>query len=400
MLTTKLSPRLLALPLAIAAIWSCGEAFDPFELVKDTRVLAVKVEPPAISLGRPATITALAVSPLPGEDIEYAWDWCPFRTSAQNGYECPFTREELIALLESNIPPDQELPANLDLERLLPPFDLGADPQARLNVLLPPEAALAFCQAAQGFLAGANEQLAQQIGIGDCKQGYEVSVRLIATGKTSGKKIITNKRFTLFTGGETNTNPRVTSVQIRLSKPSDAAKVQALVPWAKGTSTPREEQWHTLDADEPTPIVAGIPFEVRALVAPESLDTWTPPTPAGAAEPLPPELEALTYEWMMEGGTLEEDDGLYKEGLEKEAGVPLTLENASNVVFVVNIADDEDGVAQSSDNCPHVANKSQEDSDGDGIGDACTIRIWSVARDGRLGNDWGQGALKLVGAVK
>jgi hypothetical protein len=396
---TRLMPLAL---LSLAPLWSCGPGFDPFELIQDTRVLAIKVEPPSIALGRPATISALAVTPLPGEEIEYAWDWCPFRTAAQNEYECPFTREELLAILSTppEGAPSGEQPDIDLLSRFLPPFELGTDPTARLVIALPPEAALGFCQAAQGFLAGASEQLAQQIGLTDCSQGYEVSVRLIATGKTSGKRIVTNKRFTLYTGGTDNTNPTIASMQIRLAKASDSAKARDQLDWLKPAGTPRDEQWHTLDPDEPTPILAGLPFEVRALVDRDSLDIWQPPTPQGATEAPPEELEALTYNWMMEAGSLEDTQRLFKDGLDGEPGVPLTLENASNTTFNIPTDDDGDGIAANKDNCPQVSNKDQTDTDGDGVGDACTVRIWAVARDGRLGNDWGQGALKIVGSIK
>ena len=38
-----------------------------------------------------------------------------------------------------------------------------------------------------------------------------------------------------------------------------------------------------------------------------------------------------------------------------------------------NVDTDDDGIFDIDDNCPNDANPGQEDSDGDGIGDACTI---------------------------
>jgi hypothetical protein len=39
------------------------------------------------------------------------------------------------------------------------------------------------------------------------------------------------------------------------------------------------------------------------------------------------------------------------------------------------VDDDSDGVPNSADNCPAVANQGQEDADGDGQGDVCESEI-------------------------
>ncbi len=45
--------------------------------------------------------------------------------------------------------------------------------------------------------------------------------------------------------------------------------------------------------------------------------------------------------------------------------------NKFNVIDLVYFNDDNDGIVDSADNCPFVANPQQGDADSDGIGDAC-----------------------------
>jgi hypothetical protein len=52
----------------------------------------------------------------------------------------------------------------------------------------------------------------------------------------------------------------------------------------------------------------------------------------------------------------------------------LTMDNDKTVTATFNVADsdsDDDGIPDTTDNCPAVANPDQRDTDGDGIGDAC-----------------------------
>lgn len=69
------------------------------------------------------------------------------------------------------------------------------------------------------------------------------------------------------------------------------------------------------------------------------------------------------------------------------------VEGTSHILVIVARADeqqssdrDADGVADASDNCPDVANASQEDGDADGVGDACD-RCADTAPNAEVGPD-------------
>jgi len=55
---------------------------------------------------------------------------------------------------------------------------------------------------------------------------------------------------------------------------------------------------------------------------------------------------------------------------------------------------DGDGIGDATDNCPEIANPGQEDEDGDGIGDVCDGNEDAGPGDGGPGDDGGFGAIK------
>lgn len=398
----KKSLPIIALCLLTLSQMSCGEAFAPYWRVDSLRVLAIKSTPVILRPGDVAEFEPLIHNPS-GEELTYQWEWCPFRTSPQNRYECPFTKDELVKQLEANIPEGQG--PNFDIGRLLPDFDLGTDAKATLRYPATQEVILGLCQSLQGFLAQQDEELANQISVANCERGYELNVRLIV--KSGDEEITAVKRINLWTGADdTNTNPDVQDIQIRLQRTSDINKVKDELSWVKADA-PRDEQWYTLPADEPTPLFANIPIEIRSVVDPDSVDIWRPPAPQGSGKKfLPPEKEVLLFRWFTTGGDYDDSRKLWKDGLNVFEDASKTILNAP---YNINADEDDldkperktdwdlDGVENGKDNCPYIANKPQTDEDGDGRGDACRVKVWNIVRDGRLGIDWVEREVVFIG---
>ncbi len=371
---------------------ACGVPFDPYWRVEKFRVLGVKSDPLTVRPGEVATISALAASPS-DDAITYAWDWCPFQTLAQNEYECPFTRDELATLLTAQIPEEQreQLPPGFDIGALLPEFDLGSEPEAQFTYPGGDASlALFFCQLSESLLSAQNDALGGQVGVSECDEGFNVTVRLIAS--SGGERIIAAKQLQLWTGNDVfaNQNPDVQDVQIRLKDVADEAKCADDLPWLSESD---DERWYTLPDGAVTPLVAGVPFELRSLVDPALVEDYRRKIPFGSedtngdglTDPIP---ESVTYRWFVSEGDVGDSEKLYKEGVS-----PQSLPDASIVEFSISYDPeptdpqfpeqqddwDRDGTPNSSDPCPWVTNETS---------DACETRVWSVVRDGRLGMDW------------
>jgi hypothetical protein len=357
---------LLALGILTTAT-SCVREFDPYWKINKFRVLAIKSDPVTLRPGQVATISALVHAP-EGVEVSYAWDWCPVQVQAQNDYACPFSDEDVAALLSQAAEGGQAPPPGLDPSLLT--FNLGTASTARLLNPFPAQAILGFCQAIRQQIADATEgsELAGLVPQLDCERGYDITVRLIV--QAGGEQIISRKRFTLYTGAEQiNENPRLTGIEIRPREQKDVARLAAKVDWIDANAS-RDDQWYLLPEDEPTTIVAGIPLEVRTIVDPDSVEIWQPPAPRGSEEPLlEARSEVLTFRWFATSGTFNRTRLLYAEDQN-------TLEEASIARFSMS-------KDQLRDECPRTNGR-------------CEVKLWNVTRDGRLGIDWIERTLVVV----
>lgn len=377
----------------------CGPDFAPYWRAEELRVLGIQSDPVVLEGGETATLSVLAHHK-PGDDVEFSWEWCPFRVSTSNQYECPMTVEQLNALLEQqadesdNNVPIPELPADL--------FDLGTGEQVRFTYPAGTAIIKGFCEAIVSSISEAADDspLSDQIPVLNCDEGFEISIRMVAT--SSDDEIVSRKRMTLSTGPETpkNLNPDVTGIDIKLAKAADFDAVRATLPWVDAMTQSQIEDpldgWHSIPDDEPTLILAGVPFLVRSVVAPESVEIWSPPAPDGSdEEELEPRPEVMVFRWFVSDGDLDNSSSLY---VDDKNTLLDASETEFNIPFDASVADyDDDGVDNGSDNCAPVSNPDQLDSNSDGIGDACDTYVWSVVRDGRLGQDFVERRVRIVG---
>jgi hypothetical protein len=378
---------------------ACGPDFDPYWKVNKFRLLAVKADPVTLDEGDTASLSAAVYDP-GGDDIDYQWEWCPFRVSVQNRYECPVTVDQINEMVAEQAPEGQSTPPPLPDDF----FDLGDGAVAQFRYPLSREMIFGFCQSIVDSIAAAGEDspLGAQLPVIDCAEGFEVSIRLVVS--TPDDEIVARKRLVLVTSPQTpiNLNPDAVGMGIRLDKAADFSKISDTLSWVGelgepvGSDETEQRESYALPADgEPLSIVANIPFKVSLLIDPLSVETWRPPAPAGSnKELLPPEKEAFVFRSFASAGDLSDTRGLYVDG---ENTLQMASGSDFNVPYDSGKSDyDQDGVSNSSDNCAPLYNPDQRDSNGDGLGDGCDVYFWLVVRDARLGLDYAQRRVRVT----
>lgn len=347
---------ILTMMVALLAV-SCGREFDPYWRIIDFRLLGVRSSEPELRPGETAVFDALTFSP-DGSPVTYQWEWCPFRTQAAQEYKCPLTKDELDQLIreQGNLPDGFTLP--------IPDFDMGTNPTASLPYPAPQPLLYAFCENLQRALVDAPPQVAAAVPVVKCERGLDATIRLVV--ESGGKRIVAGKRINLWLEQELeNNNPRIDVIQIRPATEADAQFLRGKnISWVSSASNP--DDWWVEVPEDPLPIYANVGYEVRSLIDPLSIDIWTPPAPDGAERDyLDPEKEVIVYRWMTTLGDIGDSERLYKEDLS-------TLDAASITEFSV-------------EGCPDNLS-------------VCELTLWSIARDGRLGIDWLERKLSVVGA--
>jgi hypothetical protein len=380
--------RLVLAVCGWSVLAGCGREFEPYWKVLDFRVLAVRSSHPELRPGQTAQLDALTYTNFE-QPVEYAWEWCPFRTSASSNFECPVTADQLAQILAGQGQGQGDGQAQMP-PGTLPEFDfsLGNTATVEFPYPAPQQFIEQYCLAIQKFASNASAEVAGAVPVVDCERGLDVTVRLVA--KSGDKQIVAGKRINLWTGADgVNQNPKVVDVQIRPANRTAAEYLRDQgIEWVSDPSQDEGLWWKSIPENGSLDIHAGVPFEVRSLVDPVTVDLWQPPAPQGSdLEFLPEESEVLVYRWMTTFGSYDPSERIYKDGLN-------TIDNASITPFSISGQGedfDDDGLLDSEDPCvatPATGDKAEDD---------CTMTLWSIVRDGRLGTDWLERKLNVTG---
>ena len=356
-----------------------GRQFEPYWLVNKLRVLGIQSDLPEL---RPGDTTNIFVqsSFLTIPSVTNG-EWCPFDTQPGNGFECPLTQEELLETVPDDIPAGL-----IQFED----FDRGTDPEMTLPYPAPQPILAALCQGLQDALSGDDvpDEIAAALPSFNCADGLDVSVRLkVSDGED---EIIASKRINLWleSDQDQDVNPVVEEMQIRLNDPDkDRATVLAA-----GHDWASDNDWVTIDPENPTPVLVNIRYDVRTIVTPESVQTYARRAPDGSdLEFLDPEREIIEFQWFMDGGSVAgEAEKLFFEGT-------ISLEDAGVSEFIIPDTDrsqEEESINGEVllDRCPEITDN--DDATG------CEIRIWTVVRDDRFGMDFIERSLLVTGIAE
>lgn len=333
----------------------CAPDFAPYWKIDKLRVMAIQADPVVARYLEPVTLSALVYAPQ-DEEIEYDWSWCPLRTDAQNNHECPINAEDLEELLAGG--EDEDVDFGED------PFDLGQESEATFVNPFEAEQVRAFCEAIQRQILEEvdDPELVEFLPGGDCSRGYEISLRLEVS--TAEDSIVASKRFFLWGGNEeeVNENPEFTELQVRPQNTDGLERLRDEAGWQIPAGADADDRWVAIPEDADLRVVAGIPLDIRALVDPESVLTYTPAPPVGQPEEEPePREEAFVYRYFATSGSLGDSSHLYAPG--------------ENELDEASISSIEFSASELEENCPHVEQ------------DGCGVYLWAVVRDARLGVD-------------
>jgi hypothetical protein len=254
----------LATSVSLASCGAFGDDDEPYEKLDKLRVLAMRSEPPDLSVGETATLSANVYEP-EERALNYEWSWCPSRADSAAAFECNISEDEL-----------QRAWTASGLDGSPPAYDLGTDSEAQLTHVLTPALVTALCQA---------PTLDPRIEAA-CFRGLEASIKL--TVRSSEAELTAIKSVVLLLGdatdAERNTNP------------------------ASDFDLTLRDRDGDLVVESGEPLQAGHRYTMVAGVDERSAEPFTPGARPG--EPSAGERrETLVMTWFVTAGELASPDG-------------------------------------------------------------------------------------------
>jgi hypothetical protein len=183
----NLARQLLVLATSLTLASCGGDDTDRYEKLDRLRVLAIRSEPPDLSVGETATLSANVYEPA-GRELSYQWSWCPSRGDSRADFACNISEPDL-----------QRAWTAAGLDGSAPAYELGTDSEAEVTHVLTPSVVTALCQAPD-----LDERIAAA-----CFAGLEASIEL--TVRSSEEELTALKSVALLMDetpdAERNTNP-------------------------------------------------------------------------------------------------------------------------------------------------------------------------------------------------
>jgi hypothetical protein len=244
-------PLWFGLAMACALGAGCSNDFDPYNRLNSLRVLAIRSEPPAPAPGETTTLSALVFTPVQGTAVTYAWSWCPFAGSANQGYPCQVTAEQAAMLAGAGV--------------TLPGFDLGTGESAQLANAIDPAILARLCAGQPGVPE-----------LPDCEGGFPVQVRLVVTGAGESVTSVRQLRLRFDPTTPPNTNPHIDGLAATIMNVDQSIGDMPTI---------------TLPRDEETVIKAQVPLEVSEMYRGKDDD-----------DQIADVRERLIFSWFIESG--------------------------------------------------------------------------------------------------
>lgn len=257
-----------ALLLGVATLAACGEGFDPPSRLTELRVIGIQSEPVAPTTDETSTLSAFVYAPPGTPAPTYAWSWCPFVGSGQDGFPCLITEAEL-AMLTGGAP--------------APPYDLGAGETASFENSFDPAVFEAVCVGTPGQPAAV-----------DCSTGFPVQIKLVVTQGAAQVTAVKRLRLRFRPAHEPNANPTIDAIfAVPVAGGPEVELVEGPGP---GPTLPRR-----------------VEAVIRAEVPTSSIEEFTDFDDQGT--PTPGKKERLILSWFTETGDVDEEVTAYIDGL-------------------------------------------------------------------------------------